>query len=394
MAESTSLAERLRAVRKRRGLSQQELAAVAGLSRSLVEKIEQGEREDVRMETALKLATALRVPTSALLLRDHPEAEDGPVTGTQEAWAPVRRALAGHGPQPDEEATAAGVIAASRDLAPALSGHHYSAVLTVLPALLRDADALDDGRDARKARADLLTTTGYLLTQTRQFPVAEMTLNRAIDAAGDRIDAAAAADTLVWLYLRQGRLIEALQTATRWADELEPRFSRATVHELMTWGRFLLDITNAAIRDNRPGEAEDALDLAAAAAARMGREVQRHPNSQMVFGPVTVAYIRAEARVLTGHPDAALKIAGSLPGAPPFPGLVSRLRHRLDVASAHAQMSRYPDAVAVLQDVRQRAPEWLPQQHYARDIMARVIDRRRTLTPEMRELADFVGVPL
>jgi transcriptional regulator with XRE-family HTH domain len=389
----TEIGDRLRSIRKRRGISQRELAKASGLSYSLVQKVEQGEREDIRVETALKLARALRVPTSSILARDT-SADDTPAQDIEEAWGPVRRALAGHGPQPDEEATPGGVIAAVRDLAPALGDHQYSAVRDILPALLRDADVLDGGHDARRAHADLLTTVGYLLTQTRQFGVAEMTLNRAIDAAADRLDAAAAADTLIWLYLRQGRLSEALATAARWSDDIEPRFSRATVRELMTWGRFLLDITNAAVRDNRPGEAEDALQLAGAAAARMGREVQRHPNSQMVFGPITVAYIRAETRMLTGQPDATLKIAEGLPTTPPFPGLVSRLRHRLDVANAYAQTRRYPEAVAVLSEVRQRAPEWLAQQHYARDILGRVVDRRRTLTSEMRDLADAVALPL
>jgi transcriptional regulator with XRE-family HTH domain len=390
-AQTTGIGDRLRSVRKRRGLTQRELADAAGVSKSLVEKIEQGERDDIRVETALKLATALRVPTSMILARgDGDEAPPDVAT----AWEPVRRALAGQAGQPDGEVTAAGITAAVRDLAPSLTGHRYSDVRDVLPAVLRDADALGEGHEARRVHADILTTTGYLLAQTRQFGAAELTLQRAIDAADDRLDAAAAADTLVWLRLRQGRLSEALEAGARWADDLEPRFSRATVRELMTWGRFLLGTANAAVRDNRPGEAEDALQLATAAAARMGREVQRHPNSQMVFGPVTVAYIRAETRVLTGKPDAALTIARGLPGDPPFPHLVSRLRHRLDVANAHAQMRRYPEAVAVMAEVRQRAPEWLAQQRYARDILGRVVDRRRTLTPEMRELADAVRLPL
>jgi hypothetical protein len=48
----------------------------------------------------------------------------------------------------------------------------------------------------------------------------------------------------------------------------------------------------------------------------------------------------------------------------------------------------------VIQEVRQRAPEWLMQQHYARDIVTRIIARRRTLTPEMRDLADFLHLAL
>lgn len=167
--EPTTLGDRLRSIRKRRGLSQRELATASGLSESLIEKIEEGERTDIRVETALKLAASLRVPTSSILQRGAVP-DDEPAPGIEEAWEPVRRALAGQASQPDEEATTAGVIAAARDLAPALGDHQYSAIRDILPALLRDADALEDGRDARRVHADLLTTVGYLLPRPGSSP--------------------------------------------------------------------------------------------------------------------------------------------------------------------------------------------------------------------------------
>jgi len=48
----------------------------------------------------------------------------------------------------------------------------------------------------------------------------------------------------------------------------------------------------------------------------------------------------------------------------------------------------------VLADIRRTAPEWFAQQRYAHDIVAGIVQRRRTLTPEMRELADAVRLPL
>jgi transcriptional regulator with XRE-family HTH domain len=394
MDQARTIGDKVRDVRKRRGLSQRELAELSGTSVSLVRKLEQGERQDIRMQTARKLATALRVPTTTLLPRSG-DADHAPPAVTAD-WEPVRRALAGKlpGPSAEEQPTAADVRDAMRSLGPALADHQYAAAKDVLPALLADADALDPDPPGRKIRSEILNTTGYLLTQTRQFDIAELTLSRAIDAASDRFDAAAAADTKLWLYLRQGRLAEAREFAAHWADEIEPRFSRATVLELITWGRFLLNIANAAVRDACPGEAEDALNLAAAAAARLGREVRRHDNSQCVFGPVTVAYIRAESNVLMEQPDRCLSIAASLPEEVPFPRLVSRLRHQLDIASARTMLREYGEAFQILQHVRSRAPEWLVQQTYARGILTTIISRRRTLTPEMRELADFMHLAM
>jgi tetratricopeptide (TPR) repeat protein len=160
-------------------------------------------------------------------------------------------------------------------LGPAMAANRYDELRDALPPLLADTEALGD----RHILSQALNTTGYLLTQTRQFATAEMTLTRAIDAAPDITAAAAAADTMLWLYLRQGKLDKARSFAAKWADDTEPRFSRATILDLILWGRFLLGLTNAAIRDNFPGEAEDALNLATSAAARIGREVRRHDTA-------------------------------------------------------------------------------------------------------------------
>jgi hypothetical protein len=71
-------------------------------------------------------------------------------------------------------------------------------------------------------------------------------------------------------------------------------------------------------------------------------------------------------------------------------GRANRNRHSLDVAEAHVMLRHYGEAFDVLRKVREDAPEWIVNQRFARDILKRIIDRRRTLTPEMREFADFM----
>ncbi|TYP04542.1 helix-turn-helix protein [Streptomyces coelicolor] len=63
---SADIGKQLRDVRKRRGMSQQELAKSSGVSLSLIRKLEQGERSDTRLETARQLAAALHVPTTRM----------------------------------------------------------------------------------------------------------------------------------------------------------------------------------------------------------------------------------------------------------------------------------------------------------------------------------------
>lgn len=306
-------------------------------------------------------------------------------------WEPVRRALAGQdGPEViDEQPTNQGVHAAYEALMPLIDTHRYGEIAAVLPALLRDADALRD-QEGRAIRARLLSMTGWMLTQNRQFDIAAMTLDQAIDAAPERGIVVGAVNVLVWSNLRQGKLDTARELALKWADDIEPRFSRATVSQLALWGRLWLYIANVGVRDNSPGETEDALSLARAAADRIGREVLYDPNPNRLFGPVTVAQITGECAVITEQPSKTLAIADSLPTAVLSPTAAGRLRHRLDVASAHTQLRQYSDAMHTLQQLRVAAPEWLAQQRYARDVLRTIVKQRRTRTDEMREMATLV----
>lgn len=382
-----NLGERLQSVRKRRGLSQRELANLSGVSLSLIRKLEQHERPDTRLETLRKLASALRVPTTELIVRDD---ADTAAPGTVNQWKPVRDALRGKLKTDgiDEEPTPQGVEDAVRDAMPFFSGDRYSELSALLPPLIRDADALNG--DGRTARARLLHLTGWLLTQTRQFDDADMALSRAQDDASDRLDAAAIANTLCWLLIRQGKLQQTLDLSVRWADDIEPRMSRATMSELSAWGWLLIRMSTAAVRNNQPGDAEDAIRLAQSAAVSMGREYAPPADFLRTFGPVTVAMKRAENAMIEDRPDRVLSLADKIPSGGLRPTSNNRNRHRLDVAKANVQLRRYAEAFDVLQTVRRDSPEWIVNQRLARDVMGKIISRRRTLTADMRELADFI----
>jgi transcriptional regulator with XRE-family HTH domain len=390
MEQVSSIGDRIRGVRKRRGLTQRDLARFACVSLSLIKKLEQGSITDVRLETLHKFAIVLKVPTSHLVAG--PEQPD-PVIPEQ--WDDVRDALYRSAPDDgfSEEATPAGVLGSLAAIMPAWRANEYSQVRDMLPALIRDALSLDG--DGRIARSRVLNATAWLLTMTRQFDDALTAASLALDAAPDVQDSMAAVGVMSWCLLRQGRLGEAGNLAVEWADRAEPRFSRATDAELAAYGKVLLYVNNAMVRDNRPGEAEDALSLARAAAAKIRRDVPANASTTMTFGPAQVQIIGVENASLVGQPERVLALAGHIPG----PALAQvepaqRLRHRLDVAGAHVSMRQYAEGIAVLREIHDAAPEWLVHQRYARDILGRIIDRRRTLTPEMRDLADAVRLPL
>jgi transcriptional regulator with XRE-family HTH domain len=68
----------LRRLRRRRGMTQEELADRANVSRDLVAKLEQGQRHTARLASLASFARALDVELSALLERATPvlETED------------------------------------------------------------------------------------------------------------------------------------------------------------------------------------------------------------------------------------------------------------------------------------------------------------------------------
>lgn len=392
---SANLGKRLQEVRKRRGMTQRQLATEAGVSLSLIRKLEQGERADTRLETARRLAQTLRVPTTSLVAAH--EEEDAAATGAVDRWEAVRRALVAPVRNDGliEEPTVQGVREAIESALPLFSGDRFTELSLILPPLLRDADLIaGSGPEGRAVRVRLSQLTGWLLTQTRQFEAAEIALTRSLEDASDRLEAAATVNTQCWLLLRRGRLAEGRELAIRWADETEPRISRATPAELSAWGWLLLRASAAAIRDNRPGEAEDALRYANSAAVAMGREFAPCDDFLQAFGPVTVALKRAENAMIVDKPDLVLKLSARIPTGGMRPTSNNRNRHLLDVAEAHARSRDYAKTVEILQGIRADAPQWLPNQRYARDIFSRVIARRRTLTSEMRGLADAIGVAL
>ncbi len=395
MSENTSsggdpaIAERVRRLRKVRGLDQRQLAAASGLSLRTVKTVEQA-AAPVRLSTLHAIARGLHVRTERLLT---PGAAERPDPLAADPWEDVRAALY----RPPEAALPVSPREVREGLAllrPRLAANEYDAARAMLPPLIRSAAALG-GRDEL---SQVLNATAWLLTQTRQWEDAETTGRRALDAARNPVDRVAAANTLCWLLLRQGRLAEASGLAQRSADEMEPRrFSRASDAELAGWGKLWLYVTNAKVRNNEPGAAEDALRNAHAAAARIGREIETDASTTRTFGTVTVPMIAAENAALAGKPDVALRIsAEDVPRGGPVVHAMSAsvLRHGLDVASAHAQMRQWGEAVDVMDSLRRRAPQWLAVQRTARDVMEGIMERRRTLTPQMREVAAAVRLDL
>jgi transcriptional regulator with XRE-family HTH domain len=396
--EAASTGDRVRNIRKRRGMTQRQLAQAAGLAQATVKKIEQDAYGSMRLETARKLAVALAVPTTTL--KTDP---DAPVPSPEslQRWEPVRLALEGvaDGVPPDEP-TLGGLGAAFRDELPLLLKGKFGDLGNLMPGLLRDADvlvavsAVGSVEQARTLRAQIRQVAGSFMLHNWQFDAADRAFELAKQDATDPLTAMSVVDEQCWGLIRQGRLTETREAAFAMAAANEPRMT-APRGELASYGRLLTRAAMAAVRDNRPDEAADALKLARMAAVGAGPDFVLPHSPWHVFGPVTISVFAAENAMIQDRPDAVLSIARRLRRSrPAIPLSVSAPSFSLDIACAHAMLRNDEKAVAVLRQLRDSRPEWFPRQRYAADILEKIIRHRRTLTAEIRELADVVRLPL
>ncbi len=133
--------------------------------------------------------------------------------------------------------------------------------------------------------------------------------------------------------------------------------------------------------------------LAQAAAVAAGPEKGSYHMYFTTFGPATVAMKTVENAVIDSKPGLALDLAANVP-----PGLRptsdNRNRHLLDLTAANLDLRRYAAASDVLHELSVHAPAWLTAQPAAANLMRQIITRRRLLTPQMRDLAETMHLPL
>ncbi|MFI2712360.1 helix-turn-helix domain-containing protein [Micromonospora sp. NPDC018662] len=406
----TTIGDHLRKLRTESTLTQERLAEKAGVSVETIRKLEQNERTSARMSTLNKLATALGVPTTALMgsaaqaqaMRE-PNAEPLGLVAVRRALTPVS-GLDGCSVLDEPEIGPPTAADVRRSILAANTIYHandYAAALTLIPGLLDEARTLveiadgDERLAAHALASQAHQLAGRLLIQLRRVDLAHVALTAALDHArrsGDRAVGPAAVAAMCWLLLRQARFGEAEVLAVRTADQVEPKLSTASPADLSAWGFLLIKAASAAVRDARHDDARDMLDLAAAGAHRLGD--RQDPNADLIgndYSTEGVHLMRVEAAVIAGRPDEALMLARQVHRSPQVTPS-SRQRHFLDVAWSHVQTGAYSDATGVLMGLRDRAPAWLRQQRYARDIVKSIAERRRrTMTKDLAELASLVG---
>ncbi|MGK5682263.1 helix-turn-helix domain-containing protein [Actinoplanes sp. URMC 104] len=384
---AASIGERLRQLRSERGLTQQELARLAGVSVDLIKRLEQGRRESARLSSLAALADALDVPLAELTDK--------------------RPRLDGAG---DRLVLSLRDVLLSPGLLPGLEDdEHEPAPTPQLQSLLRDgwrdywsgrfgelarrvpglvAEARSTGR-AGADGSDVLLSQAYqlaacLLVHLGRDDLALIGAERsvtAVEAGSDELQWGAAHGTYAWVLMNRARNDEAERVARRIADRIEPRLSTATPQHLTVWGGMVLWGMAAACAAGRADATDDYLTLARAGSARMSSDRLDHALN---FGPTQVAMQDTFAQVSLDRPNRALAAAQLVDPTRLRP--ISYGRHLLDVARAQADLRRDADAVDTLVQAEAMVPVWFRHQVQARALVAEVCERRARLTPSMRDL--------
>lgn len=392
-----ALGRRIAQERKRRGLSQPELARLVDRSVAWVSQVERGVRKVDRMSVLEKVAEALDVPLSEL-------AAEAPVVAAAAEELPgaagLRLVLSGAhslramlhtAPVPPTDQVREKVDKAW-DLTHASRYVELTELLRdLVPALETAVRSAPDER--RPELFELLAATyqacAAALAKLAEPEAAWIAADRAMVAAeraGDPLMMAAGAFRLGFVFLGARHLDQVEETARTAADALWFLADQGKPEAMSLWGGLTLQRAVAASRLNDATAAYGHLARAKEIAGRLG-DGRNDYNTE--FGPANVALHEIAVAVELGDAGHALRVAATVDVS----GLSVERRSRMliDVARAHAQRRQVAEATAVLLEAEQIAPEQLQNHRVARQLVTDLLTMQEPPASELRELAERVG---
>jgi transcriptional regulator with XRE-family HTH domain/tetratricopeptide (TPR) repeat protein len=358
-----ALGRKIAAERRRRGLSQPELARMVDRSVAWVSQVERGVRKVDRMSVLEALAAALDVPLAEL-------AAEAPVVAAVTEEPPgtggLRLVLSG--------AYALHAMLDSR-CAPALStlrtkarkawdmthAGRYTELTELLRSLIPDLETAARAvpKDQRAEVFELMAATyqacSAALAKLGEPEAAWIAADRAMAAAeraGNPLLVAAGAYRLAFVFINARHYDQAEETARTAAEALAPLADQGDPPFLSLWGGLTLQRAIIAAHLNDPDLAYGQLERAAEAADRLGEGRGEYDTE---FGPANVRLYEIAVAVELGDAGRALRAAQAVDPS----GLSAERQARMliDVARAHAQRRQAGDAVTALLQAETITPE-------------------------------------
>ena len=393
-----ALGRKIAAERRRRGLSQPELARMIDRSVAWVSQVERGARKVDRMSVLETLATALDIPLAEL-------AAEAPVVAAVTEETPgaagLRLVLSGVyslGALLDGRrapATLARLRARTSQAWELTHAGRCAELADLLRGLIPDLESavrtLPEGQ--RAETAELLATAyqacSAALAKVGEPDAAWIAADRAMAAAertGNPLLIAAGAFRLVFVFLATRHYDQAEETARTTADALAHLGDGDDLPAVSLWGGLTLQRAVVAARLNDLDAAYSHLERARRAAARLG-EGRNDYNTE--FGPANVALHEIAVAVELGDAGRALRSASAVDTS----GLSAERRALMliDVARAHAQRRQISEAVAALRQAEGITPQQVRAHDQVRQLVSDLTAMQDPPLAELRDLAERVG---
>jgi transcriptional regulator with XRE-family HTH domain len=394
-----ALGRKIAEQRRRRGLSQPELARIIDRSVAWVSQVERGVRKVDRMSVLETLAEALDMPLSELAaeapivaaVNEEPPGAAGLRLVLSGVWS-LRAMLNGHSaPSPD-------ALRAKVDRAWSLTHEgRYADLADVLRDLVPE---LESGARAvpETQRAELfeLLAAAYqacsaALAELDQPDAAWIAADRgmaAAERAGNPLLVAAGAFRLVIVFLGARYYAQAEETARTAADALWHIADGGPPEALSMWGALTLQRAVIAAHLGDAVAAYGFLDRARPAAEQVGPGRNDY-NTE--FGPANLALYEIAVAVELGDAGRALRVADTVDIA--ALSAERRARMLIDLARAHAQRRQVGEAVAVLRQAEELTPEQVHAHALVRQVVADLLAMQNPPGPELAALSARVTAP-
>jgi transcriptional regulator with XRE-family HTH domain len=387
-----ALGRKIAAERRRRGLSQPELARMIDRSVAWVSQVERGVRRVDRMSVLETVATALGIPLAELAAEAPVVAavtEEPPGAGGLRlvlSRANVLRAMLN-----GRRAAAISTLRArTREAWDLTHAARYTDLTELLSGLVPDLEsaARTVPEDQRAEVFELLATTyqacSAALAKIGEPDAAWIAADRAMAAAeraGQPMLVAAGAFRLAFVFIAARHYEQAEETARTAAAALWPKADEGDPQAMPLWGGLTLQRAVIASRTNDPDTAYGELERAGRIAQRLG-EGGGEFNTE--FGPANVRLHEIAVAVELGDAGRALHAAAAVDTS----GLSAERQARMliDVARAHAQRRQVREAVAALVQAEAITPEQVRGHKLVRQLVSDLLTMQDPPTSELHDL--------
>jgi DNA-binding XRE family transcriptional regulator len=394
-----ALGRKIAEARRRRGLSQPELARMLDRSVAWVSQVERGVRKVDRMSVLEMLADSLEIPLSELAaeapivaaVNEEPPGVAGLRLVLSGAWT-LRAMLNGHdAPSPAKM---------RKRVERAWSMSHesrYTELAEVLADLVPDLEsgvrAVPEGQ--RPEMFELLAAAyqacSAALSKLGEPEAAWIAADRgmaAAERAGNPLLVAAGAFRLGIVFLSARYYAQAAEAAGTAADALWRVAESGTPEAMSMWGALTLQRAAVAAHLGDATAAYGYLDRARDVAGQVG---PGRNDFNTEFGPANVGLYEIAVAVELGDAGRALRAADSVDTS--LLSLERRTRMLIDVARAHSQRRQVGESLAALLEAEKLTPEAVHSNALVRQVLTDLFAMQNPPAAELVALSVRVAAP-